>query len=145
MIVNEYNFPDDLFYYIREPGHIWIRRKTDNTIEIGIDDYASKRAGEIEFIRTMQIGKRVKKDQIIGTIESGKWIGQIKSPITGIIVEKNEDLRSEPSIINEDPYGKGWILTIEGKDFDIQIEDDDEIIETGEKLEEYIKWRISQE
>ena len=145
MQVEQYEFPDNLFYLIREPGHIWIRMISENEVEIGIDDYAAKRAGEIEFIRTMQVGKQIKKNQIIGTIESGKWIGQIKAPIAGTISEKNEDLRDEPSLINSDPYGAGWVLRVEGKEFSIKIEEDEEIIEVGEKLEEYIRWRISQE
>lgn len=145
MQVEQYEFPDDLFYLVREPGHIWIRLISDTEAEIGIDDYAAKRAGEIEFIRTMQIGKQIKKDQIIGTIESGKWIGQLKAPLAGTISEKNNELRDEPTLINSEPYGAGWILKIKGKEFSTKIEEDEEIISVGEKLEEYIRWRISQE
>ena len=145
MQVEQYEFPDDLFYLIRDPGHIWIRVLSETEVEIGIDDYAAKRAGEIEFIRTMQVGKQIKKDQIIGTIESGKWIGQLKSPLSGTISEKNDILRSEPSLINSEPYVAGWIVKIKGKEFSVKIEEDDEIIRVGEKLEEYIRWRIGQE
>ena len=145
MQVEQYEFPDDIFYLVREPGHIWIRVISETEVEIGIDDYAAKRAGEIEFIRTMQIGKQIKRDQIIGTIESGKWIGQLKAPLAGTILEKNEDLRDKPTLINADPYGAGWILKVKGKEFSTKIEEDNEIISVGEKLEEYIRWRISQE
>lgn len=145
MKIEQYDFPDDLFYILRDPGHMWIRRTTENTIQLGIDDYASTRAGEIEFVRTMKEGQRVKKNQIIGTYESGKWVGQIRAPIAGLITEKNEQLRKAPTLINTDPYGEGWILSIEGTDIENKLVEDKEIVPTGDKLEQYIRWRISQE
>ena len=145
MKIEQYDFPDDLFYVLRDPGHIWIKRKSENTIQLGIDDYASKRAGKIEFVRTMKEGQKVKKNQIIGTYESGKWVGQIRAPIAGEIIEKNEELRKVPDSINTDPYGEGWILSIEGKDIENKLVEDKEIVPTGDKLEKYIRWRISQE
>ena len=145
MKINEYDFPDELVYVLGEPAHIWIEKLDDSTIKIGVDNYASSRAGEIEFVRTMPIEKRVKKNQVIGTFESGKWVGQIKSPIDGTLKEKNEKLRKKPELINTDPYREGWLLIIEGKDIDIQLAEDDEIVPTGEQLEKYILWRISQE
>ena len=145
MKIEQYDFPDDLFYVLRDPGHIWIKRKSENIIQLGIDDYASKRAGKIEFVRTMKEGQRVKKNQIIGTYESGKWVGQIRAPIAGEIKEKNDELRKEPDFINTDPYGEGWILSIEGKDIENKLVEDKEIVPTGDKLEKYIRWRISQE
>jgi glycine cleavage system H protein len=145
MIVNDYEFPDELFYVLGEPGHIWIEIVDDTTIKIGVDSYASTRAGEVEFVRTMPIEKRIKKNQVIGTFESGKWVGQIKSPIDGVLKEKNARLKGEPELINSDPYGDGWLLIIEGKTIETQIEEDEEIVPAGEKLEEYILWRISQE
>ncbi|MHA1954592.1 MAG: glycine cleavage system protein H [Candidatus Heimdallarchaeaceae archaeon] len=145
MKIEQYDFPDDLFYVLRDPGHIWIKRKSENTIQLGIDDYASKRAGKIEFVRTMKEGQRVKKNQIIGTYESGKWVGQIRAPIAGEIIEKNEELRKTPDFINTDPYGEGWILSIKGTDVENKLVEDKEIVPIGDKLEKYIRWRISQE
>lgn len=145
MKIEQYEFPDDLFYVLRDPGHVWIKRKSENIIQLGIDDYASKRAGKIEFVRTIKEGQRVKKNQIIGTYESGKWVGQIRAPIAGEIIEKNEQLRKTPDFINTDPYGEGWILSIEGKDIENKLVEDKEIVPTGDKLEKYIRWRISEE
>ena len=144
MKIKEYYFPDNLYYMLREPGHTWME-VLDNILKIGVDDYVSKRAGEIEFVRIMPIGKRVKKDQIVGTYESGKWIGQIKAPIAGKIVLKNDKLSKNPSLINSDPYGDGWILQIETENIAELIEEDEEIVKSGEKLEHYIRWRIQQE
>jgi len=107
MKIKDYEFPDDLFYVLGEPGHIWIRKMSKTSTKIGIDSYASSRAGTIEFVRTMKVDKRVKKNQVVGTYESGKWVGQIKSPIDGIILEKNAALKDQPELINSDPYGDG--------------------------------------
>ncbi|NPD87467.1 MAG: glycine cleavage system protein H [Asgard group archaeon] len=145
MKIEQYDFPDDLFYILRDPGHVWIRRKSESIIQLGIDDYASKRAGKIEFVRTMKEGQRVKKNQIIGTYESGKWVGQIRAPIAGIIIEKNDQLRKTPDLINTDAYGEGWILLIEGSDIENKLIEDIEIVPAGEKLENYIRRRISEE
>ncbi|MCE7747728.1 MAG: glycine cleavage system protein H [Candidatus Heimdallarchaeota archaeon] len=145
MKINDYEFPDDLFYVLGEPGHMWIRKMNETSIKIGIDSYASSRAGTIEFVRTMKVDKRVKKNQVVGTYESGKWVGQIKSPIDGTILEKNAALKDQPELINSDPYGDGWLLIIEGKTIDSQLDEDEKIVSSGEQLEEYIQWRISQE
>ena len=145
MKINEYEFPDNLLYVTGEPGHFWIEQIAENRIKLGIDHYASSRAGTIEYVMTMKIEKKVKTNETIGTIESGKWVGQLKSPINGTIVEKNDNLRKKPELVNEDPYGEGWILILEGNELETQFEENEQIIPTGEKLEEYILWRISQE
>ncbi len=145
MKIQEYEFPDDLLYVTGEPGHFWLEKISENKLKIGIDHYASSRAGTIEFVMTMKLDKRIKKDDTIGTIESGKWVGHIKSPIDGIIIEKNDNLRKNPEFINEDPYGKGWVLILEGKEIETQLEEHELIVSAGEKLEEYILWRISEE
>ena len=145
MKINDYEYPENLLYVLGEPGHIWIKKIDDTSIKIGIDSYASSRAGEIEFVRTMPVQKKIKKNQVIGTFESGKWVGQIKTPIDGLILEKNDKLKNNPELINSDPYGEGWLLIIEGNSIDIQLEEDEEIVSAGAQLEEYIHWRISQE
>ena len=143
--IEQYIFPDNLLYVTGEPGHIWIKKKSETEVILGVDDYVAKKAGDIEYVRTMKLGKRVKKDQVMGTYESGKWIGQMKSPFDGVILEKNENLKKEPHLINTDPYGKGWILSLEIKNFEAAIAENEKIVSVGEKLEEYIRWRISQE
>ncbi len=145
MKIKEYEFPDNLLYVTGEPGHFWVEQISEKRIKLGIDHYASSRAGTIEYVMTMKIDKSIKKNETIGTIESGKWVGQLKSPIDGKIVEKNENLRKNPSLINKDPYGEGWILILEGNDLETQFEENELIVPAGEKLEEYILWRINQE
>ncbi len=143
--IEQYIFPDNLLYVTGEPGHIWIKKKYDTEVILGVDDYVSKKAGDIEYVRTMKLEKRVKKGQVIGTYESGKWIGQLKAPFDGVIIEKNEKLKNSPNLLNSDPYGEGWILSLKIKNFEAAIAENETIVPVGEKLEEYIRWRISQE
>jgi len=143
--IEQYIFPDNLLYVIGEPGHIWIKKRSETEAILGVDDYVAKKAGDIEYVRTMKLEKRVKKNQVIGTYESGKWIGQLKSPFDGVIVKKNEKLKNEPNLLNTDPYGEGWILSLKIKNFDVAIAENKNIVPVGEKLEKYIRWRISQE
>ncbi|MBY9000775.1 MAG: glycine cleavage system protein H [Candidatus Heimdallarchaeota archaeon] len=143
--IEQYIFPDNLMYMTGEPGHIWIMKISETIVKIGADDYVSKRAGVIEYVRTMKVGKKVKKNQVIGTYESGKWIGQIKSPFEGVIVEKNEKLKAQPDLLNSDPYGEGWIVSLKIQNYETEIKEHDNIVSVGEELEKYIRWRISQE
>ncbi|MHA1305252.1 MAG: glycine cleavage system protein H, partial [Candidatus Heimdallarchaeaceae archaeon] len=114
-------------------------------IEIGIDHYAASKTGQIEFVRLMKEQTRVSKGHTIGTYESGKWIGQIKSSVSGIIKEKNTRLRENPELLNNDPYGLGWILRIEGTNIDEELKNNPKIVPVGEELEKHINWRISRE
>ena len=119
--IEQYIFPDNLLYVTGEPGHLWIKKISDTEVILGVDDYVSKKAGDIEYVRTMKLEKRVKKDQVIGTYESGKWIGQLKSPFDGVIIEKNEKLKDEPNLLNTDPYGEGWILSLKIKELPVPV------------------------
>ncbi|MHA1201927.1 MAG: glycine cleavage system protein H [Candidatus Heimdallarchaeaceae archaeon] len=143
--IEQYIFPDNLFYVTGEPGHIWIKKKSDTEVILGVDDYVSKKAGDIEYVRTMKLEKRVKKGQVIGTYESGKWIGQLKAPFDSVIIGKNDKLKNAPNLLNTDPYGEGWIISLKIKNFEAAITENEYIVPIGEKLEEYIRWRISQE
>jgi glycine cleavage system H protein len=115
--VEEFEFPDDLLYFSTETDQIWLKKENGN-LRIGITTLGAYAAGKIKFIRLRPAGKDVKAGRSIGTLESGKWTGPVKTPISGTLVEVNEELKSNPGIINDDPYGKGWVAIIEPSDFD---------------------------
>jgi glycine cleavage system H protein len=115
--VEEFEFPDDLFYFSTDTDQIWLKKENGN-LRIGITTLGAYAAGKIKFIRLRPAGKDVKAGRSIGTLESGKWTGPVKTPLSGSLVEVNEELKSNPSIINDDPYGKGWVAIIEPADFD---------------------------
>ena len=113
---NNCNVPEDLIYWVRE--HVWVRPEDDGTLTIGMTDAAQHLAGSIVTATPKAAGKKVKKRKSTGTVESSKWVGPIKSPVTGTIVEANEAAAKNPKILNEDPYGAGWFVRIQPDDWE---------------------------
>ncbi|MBX0330918.1 glycine cleavage system protein GcvH [Oscillochloris sp. ZM17-4] len=107
---NNCNVPEELYYVVQE--HVWVRPEDDGTITIGMTDAAQNLAGSIVTATPKGAGKSVKKGKSSGTVESGKWVGPIKSPVDGEIVAANEAVVANPKLLNEDPYGAGWFVKI---------------------------------
>jgi len=109
MDVEGYNMPDDLYYH---KEFMWA--KVDGNIaKVGLIDFAQKMAGDISYVEMPFDGDSVSQDSEVGTIETGKWVGKIFSPVSGIVKATNEKLYDDPTLINKDPYGDGWIFEIE--------------------------------
>jgi glycine cleavage system H protein len=104
--------PDDLKYH---KEHIWVRM-SGKKATIGITDYAQDSLGDIVYVDLPETDTDVETNSEIGEIESTKATSSIISPVNGRVAEVNEDLTESPEIINEDPYGKGWITIIEVED-----------------------------
>jgi len=118
--VDGFDFPEDLFYLGGGTDQLWI--KTENgKVRIGMTPLGTYAAGKIKFIRLRPPGKEVKAGRSVGTLESGKWTGAVKSPVTGTIIETNEDLKANPGLLNDDPFGKGWIALIEANNWDGEV------------------------
>ncbi len=103
-----YQVPDDLYYH---KEHMWLRVEGDVGI-VGITDFSQKLAGEISYIELPGEGDAVARDQIVGTVETGKWMGKIYAPVSGEVIEINEDVEDSPEKINESPYGDGWLFKV---------------------------------
>jgi glycine cleavage system H protein len=101
--------PDDLRYH---KEHTWVR-VSGKKATIGITDYAQEALGDIVYIDLPEVDTDIEPNSEIGEIESTKATSSIISPISGRVIEVNEDLSESPETINEDPYGKGWIAVIE--------------------------------
>lgn len=101
-------FPENLKY---TKDHEWLSLEGD-TGTIGITDYAQSELGDVVFIELPSVGKEVKQGDIFGTIEAVKAVSDLFSPITGVIVEVNSKLESEPELVNSDPYKDGWMVKI---------------------------------
>ncbi len=110
--IGDYEFPDDLYY---DKEHVWARVE-GNVVTIGMTQFGQDLAGEIVYVEVPRVGRTVKKGEPIMSMESGKWVGRIKSPVSGEIVEANEEIEWESTLINEDPYGEGWLAKIEATD-----------------------------
>ncbi len=103
------NVPEELKY---SKDHEWV--KVDgNVAYIGITDYAQSELGDIVFVDVDPELSEVTKDEPFGTIEAVKTVSDLLAPVSGKVIEINPELEDEPQYINEDPYGKGWIIKVE--------------------------------
>ncbi|HLH77542.1 MAG TPA: glycine cleavage system protein GcvH [Candidatus Binataceae bacterium] len=91
--------------------HEWVAAE-DSVATIGITDFAQDQLGEIVFVELPGVGDKISKDDAFGVIESVKAASDIYAPISGTVVEVNQELPESPEIINEDPYGDGWLIKI---------------------------------
>ncbi len=91
--------------------HEWVRIE-DGKARIGITDYAQKQMREIVFAELPQTGDAIEKNEPYGTVESVKAVSDLVAPLSGTIEEVNEEIESRPELLNEDPYGEGWLLVI---------------------------------
>ncbi|HEB75666.1 MAG TPA: glycine cleavage system protein GcvH [Nitrospirae bacterium] len=106
------NFPDDLKYH---KEHTWVRI-SGKKVTVGITDYAQDSLGDIVYIDLPEVDAEISKDSEFSEIESTKATSSVIAPVSGTVIEVNEDLEESPEIINEDPYGKGWIAVVELSD-----------------------------
>lgn len=92
--------------------HEWARSE-NGRIVVGITDYAQDQLGDVVFVGLPEPGTEVEAGQPLGEVESTKSVSDIYSPVSGKVLEKNTEAEQNPAVINEDPYGKGWLVTIE--------------------------------
>ena len=95
----------------------WVRIEGDHAV-VGITDYAQKKLQDIVGVEPPEVGRRLSKGEVAAFVESVKASAEVYSPLTGEVVESNEDLLMQPELVNKDPYGQGWIwkMTIEDKE-----------------------------
>jgi glycine cleavage system H protein len=105
-------YPEDL-KYTRE--HEWARVEGDRAT-VGITDYAQDALGDIVYVDLPAAGTAVTAGERFGEVESTKSVSDIYSPVSGTIVDRNDDLDKSPEIINSDPYGRGWLVVVEVSD-----------------------------
>ena len=106
------DFPQNLKY---TKEHEWVKID-DDILMVGITDHAQSELGDIIFIEFPDLNKMISKDEPFGTIEAVKTVADLFAPVSGKIIEINQDLEDNPEIVNSDPYGQGWIVKI--TDFD---------------------------
>ena len=100
--------PDDLLYTDK---HEWCRADGD-TVTVGITDYAQTQLGDIVYVELREVGTKLKAKGAFGTVEAVKAVSDIYAPVSGEIVEANDNLSTDPAIIKSSPYGDGWMVKI---------------------------------
>ncbi|MDZ4838728.1 MAG: glycine cleavage system protein GcvH [Bacteroidota bacterium] len=106
------NFPEELKY---TKEHEWVRTEGDITL-VGITDFAQSELGDIVFIDVDTVGQTLNAGEVFGTIEAVKTVSDLYMPVTGEILEVNAALNDNPESVNEDAYGKGWIIKVKTTD-----------------------------
>jgi glycine cleavage system H protein len=92
--------------------HEWIREEGGGTATVGISEYAQSQLGDVIYLELPSVGQKLESGARLGVIESVKAASDLYSPVAGEVVEVNQDLKEHPEYINDDPYGKGWILKL---------------------------------
>jgi glycine cleavage system H protein len=103
-------FPDNCKY---TEDHEWIRIESGNTAYVGITDYAQGELGELVYVEVDTVGKTLEAGAIFGTVEAVKTTSDLFIPLSAKVLEFNEALNGDPSLVNTDPYGAGWIAKVE--------------------------------
>lgn len=105
--------PQDLHY---SSDHEWIRSSGEDTVRIGITDFAQNSLGDIVFVQTPEPGTTISPGDSIGEVESTKSVSDIFAPVSGTVVARNDALDSAPELVNGDPYGDGWMIEVQLSD-----------------------------
>jgi len=103
------NLPEDLLY---TKEHEWIK-KEGNKVRIGITDFAQDELGDIVFVELPEVDEAVEADETFGSVESVKTVSELYAPVSGTIVEINEELEDSPELVNESPYEEAWMMVVE--------------------------------
>jgi glycine cleavage system H protein len=111
--------PDELLY---GRSHEWVRTEGDAVV-VGITHYAQDQLGEVVFVELPEVGTGVDAGEELGTLESVKAVSEFLAPVAGEVLEVNERLEDEPNLVNEDPYGDGWLVKISGSASDAELLD----------------------
>ena len=135
--VEDFEVPENLCYH---KEYLWAK-KDNGKIKIGMIDFAQKQLNDIVYVELPSVGDTITQNEPFGTLESVKAVSDLIAPVSGTIDAVNEELESKPELLNEDPYGEGWILTITPSnlddelktllDFDAAVEWHKELIKEG--------------
>lgn len=113
--IEEIFLPDDLYYDRKE--HIWAKLE-GGTVRVGLDMFGQKAAGTVAYVKLLPPGRAVARSRAFGSLEAGKYIGPLKAPVGGEILELNQLMLAEPTLVNTDPYGSGWFVVLRPTDLE---------------------------
>lgn len=133
----EYNIPHDRHY--DSGNHMWAKAESEDKVRVGIDELGLASLGDLAYLTLQATGVSVRRGDSLGTIEAAKMTGDIIAPISGKLVARNEQAQRDPSIVNRDPYGEGWLVDIQPQVWD------EELLElvSGEAIPEWFEAEIA--
>lgn len=104
------DIPPDLRYTAE---HEWVRRSGDDTVRVGVTDFAQSALGDVVFVQLPDVGSEVTAGESFGEVESTKSVSDLYAPVSGTVSAVNTDLDASPQLVNSDPYGDGWLLDVQ--------------------------------
>lgn len=104
------DIPADLRYTAE---HEWVSRTADDTVRVGITDFAQSSLGDVVFVQLPDVGATVAAGETFGEVESTKSVSDLYAPLSGTVTAVNGELEGNPALINSDPYGQGWLLELQ--------------------------------
>ena len=107
------DIPSDLHYTAE---HEWVRLSGDDTVRVGITDFAQSALGDVVFVQLPDVGSEVTAGESFGEVESTKSVSDLYAPVSGKVTAVNGDLEGSPQLVNSDPYGAGWLLDVQVSD-----------------------------
>jgi glycine cleavage system H protein len=117
-MTEEYKVDENL-YYTKE--HEWARVNDDGTVTIGLADYAQQQLHEIVYVELPEVNNEVPQLEVLGAVESVKAVSDVYCPVSGTVVEVNEELLDAPEMINNAPYGEGWIAKLKPSNLETEL------------------------
>ena len=135
--VNPKNLPKELYY---NSAHAWARIEKDGTVKVGMHYYYSESAGETTYVDLPFEGDEVSQGETCGKIQSAKWVGKFVSPVSGEILQVNEELEDEPTLINTSPYDEGWIMVVKPSN----LEGDLKNLRHGDEVIKWVKKELEE-
>ncbi|MFV9631489.1 MAG: glycine cleavage system protein H [ANME-2 cluster archaeon HR1] len=119
MEIEGYEMPEELYY---TTDHLWAKVEDDGNVRVGLDAFGATAVGSIEYIDLPQEDDEFDAGDAFGSMESAKWVGGLTMPVTGTVIEVNEDIEDELELLPEEPYGDAWLILVEPSDLEADLE-----------------------
>jgi glycine cleavage system H protein len=117
--VEDYEVPENLYYH---KEYLWAKVE-NGKVKIGIIDFAQKQLNDIVYVELPSVGDAISQNEPFGTLESVKAVSDLIAPISGTVESINEELEAKPDLVNEDPYGEGWLLIVAPTNLDAELKE----------------------
>ena len=123
----QFDFKSDRFY---NSNHLWSKQDAAGIVTVGMDELGLDSLGELAYLTLPSERTPVEMDKAMGSMEAAKMTGELVAPVSGIVIEKNDRVLQNPLLVNEEPYGNGWLVKIEPTNW----EEESETMVSGDKL-----------
>lgn len=140
MIIEGCNFPEDDILYDVE-NQMWVRFDDDGSVTSGLTDIGQHIAGDLLYVKPKKVGSDIPRGKRAAIIESGKYVGPINAPLTGKIIELNQAVTENARLVNEDPYGEGWVFRLKPA----RLKEERDSLMAGRTAMEAIREKMSRE